>query len=366
MMEEEVDIWEQFLSVPDRYDDAEEARDTKEKTRLGHFFGLNEEEDLSLQRAKKVWKRTNGGRKKEVRSSSSSKLRGGHTFQVQVELQEAEDDTQIIRNITRFYVVHIPSSIIDVVINARETSLESWPVLMFFHGLNSCAWYCALKGTGLRRLAHEKRCIVIFGQGKGEYFDSGPRRDKWDCIGFGEIYWEIPRPSDDFKYLDTILSHIGISTSSPPSPSALSDRSQPWALQGVDKNGWPPEYCDGRLRIDRTRIYFMGYSNGAMFSANVAIRYGGSVFRGICNMMGGWAGGYPEEGLMDVREAKHPVPMLIVSGTEDTYLSSCKRASELFASVGFSVTLRVLEGTGHVYPREYEEEVWQFFLDANA
>ena len=324
----EDDIWEQFISVPER---PEAELDPTETRRRHQFFGIREEEDASLQRAKEVWKRIDAGRNKEISS------KWGHTFQVDVEDPAG-----------RFYLVHIPSCILED-LNEGSKVPRPYPVVIFYHGLNSCAWYCALKGTGLRKLAQEKKFIAIFGQGQGEYFESGPKRDKWNCIAFGELYWEIAHPHADFLYLDTILAHIGIRASSSLAESA----------------NWPAKY-QGRIMIDCASVYFMGYSNGAMFSCNVAIRYGCSVFKGICNMMGGWAGGYPDEGLMDVKEAKYPVPLLLVSGTEDAYLPSCIKARDLFEPAGFPVTVRVLEATSHVYPRDYEEMVWQFFLTAGG
>lgn len=191
-----------------------------------------------------------------------------------------------------------------------RAEMELCPLLLFFHGLGSTAWFCALEGTDLKKLANQNRSVVVFGQGQG----CNPL-DRWEEGGFGECFWEIRYPCEDFVYIERILSDFGI-------PCSLGQRN------GIQET--PGKLA--RIRIDATRVYYMGYSNGAMFSCNVAIRYGGSVFAGICNMMGGWAGRYKQDGLLNVQYAKHPTPLLIISGTHDTYLPSCKKAQDVFRS----------------------------------
>jgi hypothetical protein len=82
----------------------------------------------------------------------------GRTYQVDIDKQ-------------RFFVVHEPF--------IREKKHKSMPLLIFYHGLNSSAWYCALVRTGWLQLSVKYNFLVVFGQGQGSFYEGGPQRDKF-------------------------------------------------------------------------------------------------------------------------------------------------------------------------------------------
>ena len=219
----------------------------------------------------------------------------------------------------RFFVIHDPL--------IKE---HSRPLLIFYHGLNGSAWYSALFQTGWLELAVKYKFLVVFGQGQGTFYRNGPQRDKHGQLGFGDLYWEIEEPAGDFDYLDSILTYM------------------------------KKHYAD---RIDPDRIYFMGYSNGALFSSNVAVHYGGRTFAAICNHCGGFGGQYNEEKMLQPQTIVAPLPIYILTGVDDAYKESCLKAKELFQAAQCPVQLDVLEGRGHFYYKDREEFLWtQFFV----
>ncbi|CAF2562541.1 unnamed protein product [Rotaria sp. Silwood2] len=233
----------------------------------------------------------------------------GRTFQVDISDQ-------------RFFVVHEP-----LMNNTRQKSM---PLLIFCHGLNSCAWYCALVKTGWLKLSVKYNFLVVFGQGQGTFYECGPQRNQYGQLGFGDLYWEIEQPKDDFEYLDCLLNYM--------------------------KNKY------GHL-LDSDRIYFMGYSNGALFSSNVAVYYGRKIFAALCNHCGGFGGQYNEEKMLQPQDIIAPLPIYILTGTDDAYKESCLKAKNLFEMAHCPVTIDVLENRGHSYYIDKEEFIWtEFFL----
>jgi predicted esterase len=233
----------------------------------------------------------------------------GRTYQVDTDKQ-------------RFFVVHEPFII--------ERKQNSMPLLIFYHGLNSSAWYCALVKTAWLQLSVKYNFLVVFGQGQGTFHIGGPLRDQYGHLGFGDLYWEIEEPKDDFDYLDYLLNYM--------------------------KN----KYGD---LLDTDRIYFMGYSNGALFSSNVAVHYGGSTFAALCNHCGGFGGRYNEEKMLQPRDIIVPLPIYILTGVDDAYKESCLKAKNLFELAHCPVTIDIMENRGHFYYKDKEEFIWtQFFL----
>jgi poly(3-hydroxybutyrate) depolymerase len=233
----------------------------------------------------------------------------GHTFQVDLDKQ-------------RFFVVHEP--------NVHEKKQKSMPLLIFYHGLNSSAWYCALVRTGWLELSVKYNFLVVFGQGQGAFYEDGPQRNKFGHLSFGDLYWEIEQPKDDFDYLDSLLNYM--------------------------KNKY-----DDLLDIDR--IYFMGYSNGALFSSNVAVHYGGQIFAALCNHCGGFGGQYKEEKMLQPRDIISPLPIYILTGVNDDYKESCLKAKSLFEMAHCPISIDILEDRGHFYYKDKEEFIWtEFFL----
>jgi poly(3-hydroxybutyrate) depolymerase len=222
----------------------------------------------------------------------------------------------------RFFVVHEPC--------INEEKKKSMPLLIFYHGLDSSAWYCALVQTAWLQLSVKYNFLVAFGQGQGTFYENGPQCDKYGELGFGDLYWEIEQPKDDFDYLDFLLNYM--------------------------KN----KYDD---ILDKDRIYFMGYSNGALFSSNVAVHYGGEVFAALCNHCGGFGGQYNEEKMLQPRNIIKPLPIYLLTGIDDAYKESCIKAKSLFEMAYCPVTINVLDNRGHSYYRDKEEFIWtEFFL----
>lgn len=233
----------------------------------------------------------------------------GRTFQIDLDKQ-------------RFFVVHEPFM--------NEKTSKSMPLLIFYHGLNSSAWYCALVRTGWLELSVKYNFLVVFGQGQGTFYENGPQRNKFGHLSFGDLYWEIEQPKDDFDYLDSLLNYM--------------------------KN----KYAD---RLDTDRIYFMGYSNGALFSSNVAVHYGGQTFAALCNHCGGFGGQYQEEKMLQPRDIITPLPIYILTGVDDAYKESCIKAKSLFELARCPVNIDILDNRGHSYYKDKEEFIWtQFFL----
>jgi predicted esterase len=223
----------------------------------------------------------------------------------------------------RFFVVHEPL--------ISEKKKNSMPLLIFYHGLDSSAWYCALVRTGWLQLSVKYNFLIAFGQGQGTFYANGPQRNKYGHLGFGDLYWEIEQPKDDFDYLDSLLNYM--------------------------KN----KYAD---LLDKDRIYFMGYSNGALFSSNVAVHYGGQIFAALCNHCGGFGGQYNEEKMLQPRDIITPLPIYILTGVDDDYKESCLKAKSLFEMAHCPVTIDIMENRGHSYYRDKEEFIWtEFFLN---
>ncbi|CAF1178857.1 unnamed protein product [Adineta steineri] len=243
----------------------------------------------------------------QIKKEYSSEF--GHTFQVDTDKQ-------------RFFVVHEPF--------INEAKQKSMPLLIFYHGLNSAAWYCALVKTNWIQLSVKYNFLVVFGQGQGTFYEDGPVRDQYGSLVFGDLYWKIEEPKDDFNYLDFLLNYM--------------------------KN----KYND---QLDLNRIYFMGYSNGALFSSNVAVHYGGSTFSALCNHCGGFGGRYNEEKMLQPRDIITPLPIYILTGDNDAYKESCLKAKNLFELAHCSVSIDIMENRGHSYYKDKEEFIWtQFFL----
>ncbi|UJR16154.1 hypothetical protein I4U23_003065 [Adineta vaga] len=223
----------------------------------------------------------------------------------------------------RFFVIHEPF------IHQRED--KSMPLLIFYHGLDSSAWYCALVRTNWLKLAAQYNFLVVFGQGQGTFYENGPLRDQYGRLTFGDLYWEIENPKNDIEYLDFIINYMKTTYSNV---------------------------------LNTDRIYFMGYSNGALFSSNVAVHYGGTIFAALCNHCGGFGGRYNEEKMLQPKDLTAPLPIYILTGVDDAYKESCLKAKDLFELAHCSVTINIMANRGHSYYKDMEEYLWtQFFLN---
>lgn len=94
------------------------------------------------------------------------------------------------------------------------------------------------------------------------------------------------------------------------------------------------------------------------------VKYGGLVFAGICNIMGGvqWSPN-TYTGYLPVVKRDLVCPTLVITGTKDNHLEMCKKAHE-FAKDVFPIQLTILEGVPHRYdPDLLEPQVWNFLKD---
>ena len=205
----------------------------------------------------------------------------------------------------RMCVVHEPSSI--------DKSLDKvYPCVFFFHGLGNWAWTCALKKTIWREVSTKNKFYVVFAQGT----DCGSLIDKSN--GFNVKY-----PEEDFEYLKGLISYI--------------------------KNNY---------QIDSNRLYYAGYSNGAIFSSLVAQEFGSDIFAAISNSMGGFG-----KESKEVKQYKifKPLPIYIITGDNDDYKESCVFTKEFFEKNGFIVKIDIIPNKSHSYPKGKEKEIWDFF-----
>jgi predicted esterase len=159
-------------------------------------------------------------------------------------------------------------------------------LLIFFHGFKSSAWFVALVRTKWIEHANTKRFLLVFGQSQGKQYRKGPKFNQHGHLQFGDdLSWEIQEPKTDLIYFDSILD-------------SMKER-----------------YKD---KLNLSRIYYIGYSNGGLFSCNIAIHYGGNVIAAICNHCGGYGGlEYKDEELLDPNMIKKPLPIYLVTGTKD-------------------------------------------------
>jgi predicted esterase len=260
------------------------------------------EEDELLTRAKWAW--NIGQNEKEYKNEH------GLTFEV-----------SIPRLINRHFLVHESDQV-------RQSSSKV-PLLIFFHGLNSSAWFMALIRTKWIEKANINNFLVVFGQSQGKQFRKGPKYNQHGILQFGDdLSWEIQEPNIDLIYFDSILEYM-------------------------------KEHYEEKL--DLSRIYYVGYSNGGLFSSNVTIHYGGHVLSAICNHCGGYGGlGYRDEELLDPSTIKKPVPIYILTGTRDSYLRSCEKAKTLFENVGCPIKMEIMNNRGHRYYVDKEADIWHF------
>jgi polyhydroxybutyrate depolymerase len=159
------------------------------------------------------------------------------------------------------------------------------PVVFMFHGSTGTGEQF-LRKSGWREQADATGAVAVFPTGlRYRVLESGRLRTKWND---GDLRNEIdlderpdgyppdaPWPADDVGFVDSIVSDL-----------------------------------DAQLPVDRRRIYASGFSNGAAFTARLAVE------RSTMLAAAAFAGG----GLHEPRAIARPVPMYLVGGTLDEHV----------------------------------------------
>lgn len=215
----------------------------------------------------------------------------------------------------RYYLHTIP----------KDTDLDTYDLIIFYHGSRGIAWTQILEYTKLCTL--DKKYLIAFGQASGVV--SKPKIDpNYGSATFGEIYWEIrhghPQLTEDIMYTRSLVGDM--------------------------KDQYP---------IRNT--YLIGHSNGGVFALLLAL-YVPNLFTGIVSHMGGL--GY-DPGLQLnfnlLRSDDVKPPILFYTGEHDLHRVPCEVAKNIFANEGFHVDLIIKEGIGHEYLPSCEPIILDWF-----
>jgi predicted esterase len=181
------------------------------------------------------------------------------------------------------------------------------PLLIYFHGLGEHAMDSALNTTNWRKY----NCIVAYGIGTSCGSNSDLR------AGFN-----VKNPIDDIQYTLDIIKTV-----------------------------------NNLYNINQTKIYFIGFSNGAIFSSIIAQKIGNTIFNKIVNIMGGFGKNAFE---IKLYNEYHPLPILFITGTNDDYKESCEYAYNYFKTHHYDTEIKILNNIGHEYPINEEPFIWLF------
>jgi polyhydroxybutyrate depolymerase len=241
------------------------------------------------------------------------------------------------------------------------------PVVFMFHG-SSGNGERFLRISGWREQADSTGLIAVFPTGlRYRMLDTGRRITKWNDYGLAE---------------DVDL------TDKPPGYPA----DAPWPADDVGFNDAMLADIRAQLPIDRRRVYASGFSNGAQFTARLAVERS-EVLAAAAFSAGGLNGAY---------QPARPIPMYMTVGSLDDRVLALTNLPELpldpfallsvpvigamvdahldtlgiprrpFAAISRrgSTTLRwpgdrfrftVIDGLEHTYPDAAPREFWRFF-----
>lgn len=218
----------------------------------------------------------------------------------------------------RLFVVHVPPQV-------EENPSKPVPLVFYLHAKQGSAWHSALEETEWRkRSANDKDgFIVVYGQADGKVFDK-PVRALAGKLAFSASAWDVPCPDQDLDYIKEVLGHV-----------------------------------KAMYSVDSRRVYMIGYSNGGLFTSNVATAMP-EYFTAICNFMGGYQ--MNTKGVLHPKYAKGShLPVYIITGTEDAQRKYCEEAKNLMEGAGFPVKFEVMEGAKNSYIKDKEADIWNFF-----
>ena len=172
----------------------------------------------------------------------------------------------------RRFVVYVPR---------RRPASGRAPVVLMFHG-SSGTGEQFLRISGWREQADATGLIAVFPTGvRYRVLDSGRRSTKWNAFGLdAQVGPELPPgypstspwPADDVGFVDRIVGDL-----------------------------------DARLPIDDHRVYASGFSNGAEFTARLAVERSTRLA----------AVAYSAGGLFSAQPSARPIPMFATLGSLD-------------------------------------------------
>jgi polyhydroxybutyrate depolymerase len=186
----------------------------------------------------------------------------------------------------RRFIVYVPGR--------RPVTGARAPVVFMFHGSTGTGEQF-LRTSGWREQADATGAIAVFPSGlRYRVLESGRLSTKWND---GELRHEVdlderpdgypadaPWPADDVGFVDAIVADL-----------------------------------DAQVPLDRHRIYASGFSNGAAFTARLAVE------RSTVLAAAAFAGG----SLHEPRPIERPIPMYLVGGTRDAHILEHTSLTEL-------------------------------------
>jgi predicted esterase len=112
------------------------------------------------------------------------------------------------------------------------------------------------------------------------------------------------------------------------------------------------EYVRQRFEVDPERVVLTGFSQGGYVAMAVGARHP-NLFTGVIPM----AGGYVPEIDAPAPAADGDPRFYFIVGSGDRVADQVRQAASDFEAAGFEVSLRVLTGTGHTFPRRTTTEL---------
>jgi predicted esterase len=139
-------------------------------------------------------------------------------------------------------------------------------------------------------------------------------------------------------------------------PSSIAGSTNPWrdaANDGIDFIKALVDDLEKKYPIDRSRIYLAGYSAGACHSCRIGTP-NSDFFSGIIAFAG--ASG---QGL-----GPRKIPVALIHGTADKAVGfdSTQRLADQLKAADWPLFFKPLEGAGHSYNPQYDQEAWRFLL----
>ena len=146
------------------------------------------------------------------------------------------------------------------------------------------------------------------------------------------------------------------------------NRSWPPLIAPENPNAMVPDIqffeamCDEMVRqyhADPRRVYVVGVSQGGAMANLLTAKCSQRIAATVCCC--GWL---PEPLGQEPLNTQHKCPMLFIVGSEDSQVppATVRAVSDVFAREGHPVEFRIIEGLGHDWPRNQDENkrIWDF------